>query len=120
MLYYLGLPYKYSIYPAQEGGYVIEIPDLPGCISQGETVEEAVSMIEDAKKFAIIFLSSRSKPSSSYNSLLILCHKSKRLPFRSDKSNPPPAHCNRPGLEVLGAISPKIFFESLVSTSAAV
>lgn len=48
--YYLGLPYKYSIYPAQEGGYVIEIPDLPGCISQGETVEEAVSMIEDAKR----------------------------------------------------------------------
>ncbi|MDI6915732.1 MAG: type II toxin-antitoxin system HicB family antitoxin, partial [Desulfitobacteriaceae bacterium] len=27
-----------------------EIPDLPGCISQGETVEEAVSMIEDAKR----------------------------------------------------------------------
>ena len=48
--YYLGLPYKYTIYPAQEGGYVIEIPDLPGCISQGETVEEAVSMIEDAKR----------------------------------------------------------------------
>ena len=48
--YYLGLPYKYSIYPAQEGGYVIEIPDLHGCISQGETVEEAVSMIEDAKR----------------------------------------------------------------------
>lgn len=48
--YYLGLPYKYTIYPAEEGGYVIEIPELPGCISQGETVEEALAMIEDAKR----------------------------------------------------------------------
>jgi len=48
--YYLGLPYKYTIYPAEEGGYVIEIPDLPGCISQGETAEEALVMIEDAKR----------------------------------------------------------------------
>ena len=47
--YYLELPYKYSIYPAEEGGYVIEIPDLPGCISQGETAEDALVMIEDAK-----------------------------------------------------------------------
>jgi len=47
--YYLGLPYKYTLYPAEEGGYVIEIPDLPGCISQGETAEEALFMIEDAK-----------------------------------------------------------------------
>ncbi len=48
--YYLRLPYKYSLYPAEEGGYVVEIPDLPGCISQGETVQEAVSMIDDAKR----------------------------------------------------------------------
>jgi len=48
--YYLELAYKYTIYPAEEGGYVIEIPDLPGCISQGETAEEALVMIEDAKR----------------------------------------------------------------------
>lgn len=48
--YYLELPYKYTLYPAEEGGYVIEIPDLPGCISQGETAEEALFMIEDAKR----------------------------------------------------------------------
>ena len=46
---YLKLPYKYVLHPAEEGGYVIEIPDLPGCISQGETITEAVNMIEDAK-----------------------------------------------------------------------
>ncbi|MHB1653741.1 MAG: type II toxin-antitoxin system HicB family antitoxin [Desulfitobacteriaceae bacterium] len=48
--YYLELPYKYTLYPAEEGGYVIEIPDLPGCISQGETAEDALVMIEDAKR----------------------------------------------------------------------
>jgi len=31
-------------------GYVIEIPDLPGCITQAEYADEALTMIEDAKK----------------------------------------------------------------------
>lgn len=47
--YYLSLPYRVVLYPAEEGGYVVEIPELPGCISQGETMEEALRMIEDAK-----------------------------------------------------------------------
>ena len=33
-----------------EGGYVISSPDLPGCISCGETVEEAIANGEDAKR----------------------------------------------------------------------
>lgn len=48
--YYLGLPYKVVLYPAEEGGYAIEIPELPGCISQGQTLEEAYEMIQDAKR----------------------------------------------------------------------
>jgi len=48
--YYLGLPYKIVFYPAEEGGYAIEIPELPGCISQGQTLEEAYEMIQDAKR----------------------------------------------------------------------
>jgi len=47
--YYLNLPYKVVLYPADEGGYVVEIPELPGCISQAETLEEVMKMIEDAK-----------------------------------------------------------------------
>ncbi|HHV56321.1 MAG TPA: type II toxin-antitoxin system HicB family antitoxin [Firmicutes bacterium] len=47
--YYLALPYKVVLHPAQEGGYVAEIPDLPGCLTQGETIEEAINMIQDAK-----------------------------------------------------------------------
>lgn len=32
----------------EEGGYWVECPGLPGCVSQGETVEEALDMIKDA------------------------------------------------------------------------
>ena len=33
-----------------EGGYVISYPDLPGCITCGETIETAVVNAVDAKK----------------------------------------------------------------------
>lgn len=33
---------------AKEGGYVVSVPSLPGCMSQGETFEEAEKMIKDA------------------------------------------------------------------------
>lgn len=32
----------------EDGGYWIECPSLPGCASQGDTVEEALEMIKDA------------------------------------------------------------------------
>jgi antitoxin HicB len=31
------------------GGYIVEYPDLPGCMSDGETIEEAIANAEDAK-----------------------------------------------------------------------
>lgn len=34
--------------PAEEGGYVVYIPALPGCASQGETFEEAQANAKDA------------------------------------------------------------------------
>ena len=33
---------------AEGGGFVALIPDLPGCMSDGETAEEAVSSVKDA------------------------------------------------------------------------
>lgn len=48
--YYANLPYKIIFYPSPEGGYAAEIPDLPGCITQGETLQECAEMIEDAKR----------------------------------------------------------------------
>lgn len=34
--------------PAHEGGYVVYVPALPGCTTQGETFEEAQSNAKDA------------------------------------------------------------------------
>ncbi|HVA66824.1 MAG TPA: type II toxin-antitoxin system HicB family antitoxin [Elusimicrobiota bacterium] len=35
---------------APEGGYVAHVPSLPGCATQGETLEEAEAMARDAIK----------------------------------------------------------------------
>lgn len=32
----------------EEGGYTVTVPALPGCITQGETLEEAIAMARDA------------------------------------------------------------------------
>lgn len=48
--YYMNLPYRLEIVPdPDEGGYVVRYPDLPGCISVGESISEAIANIEDAK-----------------------------------------------------------------------
>lgn len=43
------LPYRIELYPDQDGGFVAAIPDLPGCVTQAETKEAALTLIEDAK-----------------------------------------------------------------------
>jgi antitoxin HicB len=48
--YYLSLKYPVSIEESPEGGFFIQIKDLPGCMSQGETIEEALENIEEARQ----------------------------------------------------------------------
>jgi antitoxin HicB len=48
--FYLELKYAITLYRDDEGGYVSEIKDLPGCFTQGETLEETISNIDDARK----------------------------------------------------------------------
>jgi predicted RNase H-like HicB family nuclease len=48
--YYLTLPYKLVIVHEEAGGYFAEIDELPGCMTQGETMEEVVKNIDDAKR----------------------------------------------------------------------
>lgn len=40
--------YKVILEPDETGGYVIICPSLPGCYSQGETVQEALDNIKEA------------------------------------------------------------------------
>lgn len=47
---YMRLPYRMELIPDQdEGGFIVSFPDLPGCLSSGETFEEALRNAEDAK-----------------------------------------------------------------------
>ncbi|MBF1129782.1 MAG: type II toxin-antitoxin system HicB family antitoxin [Dialister invisus] len=42
------LLYPACFYPAKEGGYTVVVPDLPGCVSEGDTLAEAIEMAVDA------------------------------------------------------------------------
>ncbi|MBE6896293.1 MAG: toxin-antitoxin system HicB family antitoxin [Ruminococcaceae bacterium] len=48
---YMSMPYRMEIIPdTKEGGYVVRFPELPGCLTCAETVEEAVKNAEECKK----------------------------------------------------------------------
>ena len=36
------------VHPAEEGGYWAEVPALPGCVTEGDTMEEVVANLQDA------------------------------------------------------------------------
>ena len=57
--------YRFTIRPLSEdegGGYLIEYPDLPGCLSDGETIEEAIANGRDAKAAWIAAMREAGRP----------------------------------------------------------
>ena len=45
--YYMSLPYRLELLPdTEEGGYAAAYPDLPGCITVGDTMTEALENAE--------------------------------------------------------------------------
>ena len=40
--------YTIIIHPAEEGGYWVEVLTLPGCFSQGKSIEEAMKNVKEA------------------------------------------------------------------------
>lgn len=48
--YYLTLPYRMELIPdAEEGGFTVCFPDLPGCLTCSDTAEGAIASAQDAK-----------------------------------------------------------------------
>jgi predicted RNase H-like HicB family nuclease len=39
---------KAIIHPAEEGGFWAEVPALPGCVTQGETIQEVETNLREA------------------------------------------------------------------------
>jgi antitoxin HicB len=51
LLRYLSLPYRVEIYPDEGGhGFTASVPDLPGCVTSADSIEEVVSSIQEAKE----------------------------------------------------------------------
>nr|WP_294552749.1 type II toxin-antitoxin system HicB family antitoxin [uncultured Rhodopila sp.] len=58
------IEYRFTIRPLtpDEGGYLIEFPDLPGCMADGETIEEALINGQDAKADWIAAMQEAGRP----------------------------------------------------------
>ena len=48
--YYMKLKYPMTLEQDKDGSYFFKFPDLPGCMTCGDTMDEAVKMGEDARK----------------------------------------------------------------------
>jgi predicted RNase H-like HicB family nuclease len=44
----LAMRLKVVLEPSDEGGYTVYVPALPGCLSEGDTEEEALANIQEA------------------------------------------------------------------------
>jgi antitoxin HicB len=60
----MGMHYNYKILltKEEEGGYMVTVPALAGCITQGDTIEEALAMGKEAIELYIEELQSRGEP----------------------------------------------------------
>jgi antitoxin HicB len=48
--YYLSLPYPIELIPDEDGYWFARIPLLEGCMTNGESREDALLMLDDAKE----------------------------------------------------------------------
>lgn len=42
------LTFRIVLRPEPEGGFTVSVPSLPGCITHGDTIDDALRMAEDA------------------------------------------------------------------------
>ncbi len=50
------MEYTVLVFPAEEGGYWVKVPALPGCYSQGESIEEALANAKEAIESHLVAL----------------------------------------------------------------
>lgn len=56
------IPRQVVLYPGEDGWFVVEVPSLPGCLSQGRTRAEAITNIREAIALYIEVLEARGVP----------------------------------------------------------
>jgi len=62
--------YKIYLRKEEEGGYTVFVPSLPGCITYGETVDEAIEMAKEAIELYIEELQDRGDQVPDDNNIL--------------------------------------------------
>ena len=50
---YLALEYPFQVIASRDGGYVIVYPDLPGCITQADSIDEIPELADEARRLWI-------------------------------------------------------------------
>lgn len=48
--HYLLVPYPFQVFTGEDPGYFITFPDLPGCMTQADSVKDIGAMAEDARR----------------------------------------------------------------------
>jgi antitoxin HicB len=54
--------YKIHLHKEEEGGFTVIVPALPGCITYGENIDEAIAMAKEAVGLYIEELQDRGEP----------------------------------------------------------
>jgi predicted RNase H-like HicB family nuclease len=54
--------YTIRVEPAEEGGYDVHVPALPGCVTQGRTFDEALGNAQEAIEGFVEMLLERGQP----------------------------------------------------------
>lgn len=75
------MKFKVAIKPdSEDGGYNASCLALPGCHSQGDTIEEATANIQEAIEGCLEILNERAKPSSPvFGGQTLICEESSLL-----------------------------------------
>ncbi|PWK76525.1 putative RNase H-like HicB family nuclease [Mucilaginibacter oryzae] len=54
--------YRILLTPEEEGGFSVSVPALPGCFTQGETIDEAIEMAKEAIALYVETLEEEGEP----------------------------------------------------------
>ena len=61
-----------AIFQVEEDGYSVFVPDIPGCMTQGDTMEEALAMVQEAIGLMLEDVAPADYPSASLPQDLVL------------------------------------------------
>jgi len=64
------LTYRVLLNPEPEGGYTASVPSLPGCITYGKTIDEAILMAKEAIELYIESLVAHNEPVPDESNML--------------------------------------------------